>query len=262
MSVDTTADKSISDSTGDDKYSPLSPGTYSELINEYKENANKLKEFEKNLDNEVLDKKTNKDYKDLIDQQTYLINQRILNYNSRIGEYDAELEESKELNNRLLELKHNTEKDLNKKGVNYNIQETIDENIKRAQKLASDREVVHKTFRVEGFIGPAEKVTTDDWSKKLNDNEREFINSMELESKNAIKERIALENRMEENMDSCNTNTDKSIKADESDDKHDNNVDIEDGINKKEIESLIKDMEEEYREKSLNNTSDEKKSRK
>lgn len=93
-----------------------------------------------------------------------------------------------------------------KKNVRHDIDKTLGETDERIEKLLLDKEVLHKKFLSESFIDKDESVNINGWDKNLSINEKRHLNTIGLDTSQAIKERLALENRMKENQTSVEYN--------------------------------------------------------
>lgn len=65
-----------------------------------------------------------REYNDLTEQQTYLLNQRIANYENNLKFYNKELANAEKLTAKLLALKEDTDKDINKTAIAHDINKT------------------------------------------------------------------------------------------------------------------------------------------
>lgn len=180
-------------------YTPLTPNTYESLVKEFKETSIKLKTFEENLDNRTLSEDESREYQNLLDQQAYLIDQRTKNYDSNVNVYNKQIEESEKLKAKLLSLKDSNEIDSDKINVRHDINKTLEKTDERIEKLLFDKEGLHKKFLSESFTDKPESVNIKGWDKNLSSHEKRHLNTIGLDTSQAVKERLALENRMKEN---------------------------------------------------------------
>ena len=206
VSNDNTDNSNENDLKSNKSYRPLIPDSYGELIREYRENSEKLKKFTENLDNRVLTNTETKEYKDLTEQQTYLKEQRIHNYKSKADVYDREIIETEALKAKLLDLQESLEKDSDKRVISHDITKALETNKEKIDKLFSDKITLRKKFEGESYIGESEKVRDTDWSKNLVRKEIRHIESMTLDTKEAVKERIAIEDRKKTNEEGFDSN--------------------------------------------------------
>lgn len=66
-------------------------------------------------------------------------------------------------------------------------------------KLLADKKSLTKQFQAESFVEDNTKVTDTGWNKNLDTEDIEYLESKDKLIKEAIKERLAIENRIKDN---------------------------------------------------------------